>query len=277
MRFTGFTRQIKNTWKPAYLFLLLLLLVPGNQFLQAQAIGGGQIQGTVTDTTGSAVSGATVEAVQTESGLHRVVTSGGDGGYSLPSLPVGPYTLKVTANGFSTYDQSGIVIQVGNELRVDVKLQVGGVAQTVQVTAAASMVQTEDQSIIAGRRPAAHGRFALEWPSSHAVDPADARNANAPATDLATSKNYPSAVTLSIAGAQATNINYLMDASDNNDAFTNVNLPFPFPDAIQEFSVQTSGLSPQYGVHPGAVVNIVTRAGGNPSTERYSSSSATAT
>ncbi len=85
----------------------------------------------------------------------------------------------------------------------------------------------------------------------------------APATDLASSKNYPSAVTLSVAGAQATNINYLMDASDNNDAFTNVNLPFPFPDAIQEFSVQTSGLSPQYGVHPGAVVNIVTRAGGN--------------
>ena len=75
------------------------------------------------------------------------MTSGGDGGYNLPSLPVGPYTIKVTANGFSTYNQSGIVIQVGNELRVDVKLQVGGVAQTVQVTSAASMVQTEDQSI----------------------------------------------------------------------------------------------------------------------------------
>ncbi|MEA2262113.1 MAG: hypothetical protein QOJ51_4938, partial [Acidobacteriaceae bacterium] len=73
--FTGFTRQIKNTWKPTYLFLLLvLLLVPGSQFLRGQAIGGGQIQGTVTDETGSAVSGATVEAVQTESGLHRIVT-----------------------------------------------------------------------------------------------------------------------------------------------------------------------------------------------------------
>ncbi len=90
---------------------------------------------------------ATVVATQTESGLQRTVTSGADGGYSLPSLPVGPYTLKVTAAGFSAYDQSGIVVQVGNELRVDVKLQVGGVAQTVQVTAAASMVQTEDQSI----------------------------------------------------------------------------------------------------------------------------------
>jgi Carboxypeptidase regulatory-like domain len=114
--FTGFTRQLQNTWKPAY--LLLLLLVPGNQFLQAQAIGGGQIQGTVTDETGSAVAGATLEAVQTESGLHRVVISGGDGGYNLPSLPVGPYTLKVTSTGFSTHNQSGIVIQVGNQLEL---------------------------------------------------------------------------------------------------------------------------------------------------------------
>ncbi|MDT7816882.1 MAG: hypothetical protein QOJ42_6798, partial [Acidobacteriaceae bacterium] len=262
--FTGFTRQIKNTWKPTYLFLLLvLLLVPGSQFLRGQAIGGGQIQGTVTDETGSAVSGATVEAVQTESGLHRIVTSGADGGYNLPSLPVGPYTLKVTSTGFSTYNQSGIVIQVGNQLRVDVKLQVGGVAQTVQVTAAASMVQTEDQSIsqVVDRQRTVdlplNGRQATQL---ILLTPG---TANAPATDLATSKNYPSAVTLSVAGAQATNINYLMDASDNNDAFTNVNLPFPFPDAIQEFSVQTSGLSPQYGVHPGAVVNIVTRAGTN--------------
>ena len=258
-----FTRQTRTTWKLNSLFLLLLIFPTGNQFLWAQAIGGGQIQGVVTDETGSAVSGATIVAVQTESGLQRTVTSEADGGYSLPSLPVGPYTIKVTANGFSTYDQSGIVIQVGNELRIDVKLQVGGVAQTVQVTAAASMVQTEDQSIsqVVDRQRTVdlplNGRQATQL---ILLTPG---TAIAPATDLASSKNYPSAVTYSIAGAQATNVNYLMDASDNNDAFTNVNLPFPFPDAIQEFSVQTSGLSAQYGIHPGAVVNAVTRAGGN--------------
>ena len=260
-----FTRQTRMAWKITYLFLLLLssCFPPEEQLLRAQAIGGGQIQGTVTDETGSAVSGATVEAVQTESGLHRTVTSGADGGYNLPSLPVGPYTLKVTAAGFSTYDQSGIVIQVGNELRVDVKMQIGGVSQTVQVTAAASMVQTEDQSIsqVVDRQRTVdlplNGRQATQL---ILLTPG---TAIAPVGDLATSKNYPSAVTYSVAGAQATNINYLMDGADNNDAFTNVNLPFPFPDAIQEFSVQTSGLSPQYGVHPGAVVNIVTRAGTN--------------
>jgi hypothetical protein len=264
MRFISmFTRQTRTAWKITYLCLLLLLFPFGHRLLRAQAIAGGQIQGIVTDATGSAVSGATIVVTQTESGLQRSVTSEADGGYNLPSLPVGPYTLKVTAAGFSTYDQTGIVIQVGNELRIDVKLQVGGVSQTVQVQAAASMVQTEDQSIsqVVDRQRTVdlplNGRQATQL---ILLTPG---TANAPATDLASSKNYPSAVTLSVAGAQATNINYLMDGADNNDAFTNVNLPFPFPDAIQEFSVQTSGLSPQYGIHPGAVVNIVTRAGGN--------------
>ena len=69
--------------------IFVLLLFPSTfEFLQAQAIGGGQIQGTITDANGSTVSGATVEAVQQASGLHRTVTSSGDGGYNLPDLPV---------------------------------------------------------------------------------------------------------------------------------------------------------------------------------------------
>ena len=63
--------------------------------------------------------------------------------------------------------------------------------------------------------------------------------------------------------AQANGVNYLLDGGDNNDAFSNVNLPIPFPDAVQEFSVQTNGLPAQYGLHPGGVVNIVTKSGAN--------------
>ena len=79
----------------------------------------------------------------------------------------------------------------------------------------------------------------LEWPSSHAVDPADSRNGKCAYNRPGIEQKLSQRRNASVAGAQATNINYLMDASDNNDAFTNVNLPFPFPDAIQEFSVQT--------------------------------------
>jgi len=66
-----------------------------------------------------------------------------------------------------------------------------------------------------------------------------------------------------VAGGQANGINYLLDGGDNNDAFSNVNLPLPFPDALQEFSVQTNALPAQFGLHPGAVVNAVTKSGSN--------------
>lgn len=66
-------------------------------------------------------------------------------------------------------------------------------------------------------------------------------------------KNYPSSVSLAVAGGNF--INYLMDGADNEDVFTNVNQPFPFPDALQEFSVETSVTSANHGLHPGATVS----------------------
>src|SRR5207302_1177328 len=80
---------------------------------------------------------------------------------------------------------------------------------------------------------------------------------------LVTTKNYPGSAAISVGGGQATGNNYVMDGADNNDTFSNVNLPFPFPDALQEFSVQTNGLSAQFGIHPGTVVNVVTKSGTN--------------
>ena len=82
-------------------------------------------------------------------------------------------------------------------------------------------------------------------------------------SDLTSSKNYFSADSISVAGGQANGTNYLLDGGEHMDTFSNVNLPFPFPDAIQEFSVQTSSLSAQYGLHAGAVVNAVTKSGTN--------------
>ena len=251
-------RFIRWSW---FALAAILALTPG--LLQGQAIGGGQIQGTVMDTNGAVVPGATVTATQTDSGLTRTVISGGDGGYNLPNLPVGPYQIEVSKSGFNPYRQSGIVIQVGNNLNVPVALKVGTSTQTVEVDAEASMVQTEDQSV------------SQVIDSQRVVDlPLNGRQATslillsgastvAPSGDNVGSKNYPSEVTLSVAGSQGTQTEYLMDGADNTDSFSNVNLPFPFPDALQEFSVQTSGLSAQYGFHPGAVVNVVTKAGTN--------------
>src|SRR5207244_8411127 len=83
------------------------------------------------------------------------------------------------------------------------------------------------------------------------------------ASRVITTHDYPSSVGVSIAGGQINGNNYLLDGGDHNDTHSNVNLPFPFPDALQEFSVQTSGVSARYGLHPGAVVNAVTKSGTN--------------
>ena len=84
--------------------------------------------------------------------------------------------------------------------------------------------------------------------------------------DLTGSKNIQGSDgsgTFSVAGGSANGVNFLLDGGDNNDAFSNVNMPIPFPDAVQEFNVQTNGLPAQYGLHPGGVVNIVTNSGTN--------------
>src|ERR1017187_1842993 len=257
--------QEKMAMRSTFLFLLTLIFLSlsGTPSARAQSVGGGQIQGLVTDVTGAAVPGADVEALQTSSGLRRAVTSGADGGYIFPNLPVGLYQLSASKAGFNGYKQSGIVIQVGNNLRIDMVLQVGGVTQTVQVDAQASMVQTEDQAVsqvIDGQRVTdlpLNGRQATQLILLSGAATV------APPGDNVGSKNYPTEITYSVAGSQGTQTEYLMDGADNTDSFSNVNLPFPFPDALGEFSVQTSGLAAQYGFHPGSVVNIVTRSGAN--------------
>ena len=95
----------------------------------------------ITDPSGAVVPGATVKAIQTDTGQTATTVTGTDGSYVLTNLPVGPYRLEVAAPAFSGYSQSGILLQVGNNVQVNVALQVGGVAQELKVTAAAAMVE----------------------------------------------------------------------------------------------------------------------------------------
>ena len=84
----------------------------------------------------------------------------------------------------------------------------------------------------------------------------------APAGDLNTNKNYPTQ-TISVGGGLPNAVSYLMDGASNNDPFNNLNLPFPFPDALQEFKVETSAIPARYGQHAAAAVNVVTKSGTN--------------
>src|SRR5438105_3175249 len=111
--------------------------------LLAQSQNTAQIQGTIQDSTGSAIPGAEVKAVQTATSAVRVVTTGDDGGYVLANLPTGPYRLEVSKQGFSTFVQTGIELQVATNPTVDISLRVGAVSEQVQVEANAALVETQ--------------------------------------------------------------------------------------------------------------------------------------
>jgi lipopolysaccharide export system protein LptC len=114
-----------------------------------QAVNNAQIHGVVQDPSSAAVPGAHIKATQVDTGHTQETVSGADGSYSLPGLPIGAgaYTLSVDSPGFSAYQQTGIVLQVGSNVEVNVSLGLGSVTQEVHVSADAAMVQNEDTSI----------------------------------------------------------------------------------------------------------------------------------
>jgi hypothetical protein len=234
--------------------------------LWGQAGASAQISGLVSDPSGGVVPNAHVTATHLDTGLVRTTRNGADGIYALPNLPVGSYKLEVQATGFETYVQTGIVLQVSNDVTINVTLQVGQVKQEVQVSANASMLQTQTTSVSSVMDNARvldlplNGRQATDliMLMGAATDTID-QNVN----DIKTSKNYATADSISVAGGQSTATSYRLDGGTHMDNFSNINLPFPFPDAIQEFSVETSSLTAQSGLHPGAQVDVVTKSGTN--------------
>ncbi len=232
----------------------------------AQTVSSSQISGTVRDSSGAVVPAAHVTVTQTDTGLTRTADSGADGVFVLPSLPVGPYKLAVKKEGFSTFDQSGIVLQVGSSPTFEVTMQVGAVSQEVAVEAAAAMVETNSSGVgqvveqqrvsdlpLNGRLPTQ-----LVTLSGAAVVVPTANSGQ-----LISQKNYPNEVSISVAGGPANGLTYSLDGGTHNDPVNNEGLPLPFPDALQEFKVETSALQAQYGQHAGGAVNVITRSGSN--------------
>jgi Carboxypeptidase regulatory-like domain len=241
------------------LAFILLFAVPHACYPQATEVD--QITGTIQDTTGSAIPKAEVKAFQTETGFTRSAVTEGDGSYVLSSLPIGPYRLEVSAAGFKTYVENGIVLQVNLNPTVNAKLEVGSVSQQVVVQENATMAETQTSAV----SQVINSQSVVDLPLN-GRQPTQLVLLSGAATTIngfVGSKNYPSSVTISIAGGATNGTTYLMDGGYQNDVFSAVNLPVPFPDVLQEFSVQTSSIPASYGERSGGVVNIVTKSGTN--------------
>jgi carboxypeptidase family protein len=249
-----------KTWRTILIVALISLAAAGTGW--AQAVAGSQVSGVVRDSSGGVLPGVEVTITKTDTGSVRTVFTGADGAYVFPNLPVGPYKLKVVLQGFNTYVQEGIVLQVNTNPTIDVALAVGNVGEQVTVTASAATIETRSTGVgqvIDNQQVTEiplNGRQATEliFLSGLAT--------SAPGGDLNTNKNFPT-VTISVAGGQANGITYIMDGGTHNDPFNNLNLPTPFPDALQEFKVETSSLPARYGHHAASAVNLVTKSGTN--------------
>jgi hypothetical protein len=248
--------------------LLLASLITGTSLhVLAQAVAVAEVTGYVSDTAGMSIPGATVTIVETgKHEVHTVTTDARTGRYSFTNLAVGTYNLTVSQTGFQKYVQSGIVLQVANNVDINVSLQVGAVEQTVEVRADAIEVETKDNSIAEVLDNKRINDLPLNGRNPTQIITLTGAATTMRTTDLTTSKSIGgsnASGTFSVAGGQGNGLNYLLDGGDNNDAMFNLNLPLPFPDALEEFSVQTTALPAQYGLRAGGVVNAVTRSGAN--------------
>jgi hypothetical protein len=236
---------------------LLLLLTGVSAWAQATA----QLSGTVRDDSGGVLPGVTVTATQTDTGAVRTAVTSETGTYVLSNLPLGPYRLEAMLQGFRTYAQTGIVLQVGASPVINVVLGVGELAETVTVEAATPLVDVQS----AGISEVVENERIVELPLNgrNAAMLVLMVGAAVNTGDVSGQRNRADSVAISVAGGLRTGVAYVLDGAMHNDPYDNTNMPFPFPDALQEFSVATGGLSAQNGMHSGASVNAVTKSGTN--------------
>src|SRR5260370_2836967 len=131
--------------KLAILLVLITSLTVTSTILWAQATA--QITGTVRDSSGAVLPGVEVKVTQTETGITRTTISNETGAYVLPNLPTGPYRLEAALAGFRTFVQTNIVLQVNSNPAVNITLEVGQVAESVEVQANAAQVETRSTAV----------------------------------------------------------------------------------------------------------------------------------
>jgi hypothetical protein len=220
-----------------------------------------QISGTVRDQTGAVLPGVEITATQTDTGVARMTITNETGSYVLPSLPVGPYRLEATLPGFRTFAQTGIVLQVNSSPVVNPVLEVGQVTEAIEVQANAALVETRT----AGVGNVVENTRILQLPLNgrNITELISLSGAATPASTGVDARNPFAKTVVSIAGGLSTGVSYSLDGANHNNPFTNTYMSMPFPDALQEFKVETSATSAQNGTKSAGNVSLVTKSGTN--------------
>src|SRR6516164_11345362 len=242
----------------ALVLVFVFLLNCGPVRAQATAQIGGRVQ----DATAAVLPGVEITATNTATAIARMTVTNESGSYVLPNLPIGTYRLEAALPGFRTYAQSGIVLEVNSSPVVNVTLEVGQVAETIEVQANANLVETR-KSGIGG---VVENARILDLPLNgrSVVDLLSLTEAAAPSQALTGNNRDPFAQgNVSVAGGLNSGLNYTLDGADHNNPFQGSYLSMPFPDAMQEFKIETSATGANQGGKSSGSVNLVTKSGTN--------------
>jgi len=230
----------------------------------AQSTTSARLTGSVTDPSGAAVPHVSIAAKNLATGLTVTAESDSAGNYAFNSLPVGDYQVTATGAGFASLVENGITLGVSQTITLNLPLKIGGSSDTVEVTGGADLIntttaelgQTIDQSAIAdlplnGRDPGT-----LVFLSAGVTN-----ELNSQASTLQSTNSFPNESGASAGGQRQGSTWYLLDGVSHMDTYTLLALPFPNPDATQEFRVISNNFDARNGFAPSAIVSIQTRSG----------------
>src|SRR6267143_1080545 len=250
-------RPMRRILSAAWLSLFLALLHTSPALAQT-----GQINGMITDNTVGVVPAATVKAVEVATGLSRDTVTGVDGRYTFTALRPTTYDITAELTGFRTSQRKGVLLQANENLTVNFAIELGTLAETVTVAGQSPTVDVTSATL----SEVVDSKRIVELP----LNGRDAARLSTLVSgmvltevDRESAKTIPGALRLSTNGTQAGQVSFRLDGTSHTDMYFQQNQPFPFPDALQEFSIQTSNYSAAQGNSAGAVVNAVTRSGTN--------------
>ncbi|HYX29788.1 MAG TPA: carboxypeptidase regulatory-like domain-containing protein [Pyrinomonadaceae bacterium] len=265
-----FTRRIFGLRAIQFAVMALLLSIPAAVMAQVTTA---TLVGTVTDPSGSKVTGAMVIVRNLDTGLSRTVTTNDEGDYRIEFLPTGKYSVEVTYTGFKKALMSDVVLQVNETSRVDIALAVGQVSETVTISETATpAVNTSTSEIARTIESAEIASLPLVERNVYTLldlTPGVQSNNNGVATaSTGTSTfilGYPEQRTLINGGTDGGtgSVNYYLDGGINMTNLRNTGNILPNPDAIQEFKVQTNSYNAEYGRYASGVINVITKSGSN--------------
>ncbi|MBL8177613.1 MAG: carboxypeptidase regulatory-like domain-containing protein [Bryobacterales bacterium] len=219
----------------------------------------GTVLGSVLDESNAAVPSAAVTVTNTGTNESRQTSTDATGNYIVTALPVGQYRVEVRAQGFKAFVATGITLEVNQNIRIDAKLTVGAVVESVEVTTDAAQVdtyQTQLGTVVDTNRVndlPLNGRNVYDL----AITLPGVSN-----TNFNTVSNSGGAF-LNVNGSRTRQSTFMLDGAFNNDLWRNSGNTSPNPDAVQEFRLITSNFNAEFGRSPGAVFNVVLKSGTN--------------